>query len=150
MVCQDSQGGGGGLHEIDGIIHELTCKFSCILKLAQYIHIIQAYQVYHGILGSWEKLLSEILQTSSARRATLRDTSWARLTTEQTSWNFMESQLDLESKTEPSLGRHQTTWGGVPHIKHMYWEGGIQHILSRWVEQLGWGKTNCSPNQHTW
>ena len=73
---------GGGVHEIDGIIHELTCKFSCILKLAQYIHIIQAYQVYHGILGSWEKLLSEILQTILARRATLRDTSWARLTTD--------------------------------------------------------------------
>ena len=65
-------------------------------------------------------------QTSLARSAKLGDTSWARLTTELTSWNFPDSQLCLESKTEPSVVRapNYIVGGGPPHGKN------IPHILS--------------------
>ena len=45
--------------------------------------------------------------TSLARSTTLEDTSWARLTIELTSWNLPDSQLCLESKTEPSVTKSQ-------------------------------------------
>ena len=52
-------------------------------------------------------------QTSLARSAKLGDTSWARLTTEQTSWNLPDSQLRLKSKTEPSVTKLLNyIWGG--------------------------------------
>ena len=63
-----------------------------------------------GIDKRWE--------TSLARSATLGDKSWARLTTELTSWNLADSQLCLESKTE-------LHWGvGTPHRKKRTLGGG--------------------------
>ena len=44
-------------------------------------------------------------RTNLARSVTLVDTSWSRLTNELTSWNLPDSQLHIESKTEPSVAK---------------------------------------------
>ena len=96
------------------------------------------------------------LITSSARIATLRDTSWDRLIIHLgyhikknnlwlhlTSWNLPDSQLCLESKTEPSVAKG----GGTPHRKQIYWKGGTPHI-PYWGGDtahtlFGWGHRTC-------
>ena len=65
--------------------------------------------IFFWKLGVKMYVSNEQVKTSSARSATLGDISWARLTTELTSWNLPDYQLCLKSKTEQ---RHQTTLGG--------------------------------------
>ena len=59
------------------------------------------------------------LKTSSARSATLEDTSWALL--HFASWNLPDSQFCSKSKTEPKCSRHRTKLEGTPHRKSVYW-----------------------------
>ena len=70
--------------------------------------------------------------TSSARSATLEDTSWAWL--HLASWNLSDSQFSSESKTEPKFSRHRTKLGGgdtaqkkcIPgggDTAHVFWKG---------------------------
>ena len=67
-----------------------------------------------------------INETSLARSATLGDTSWDRLTIELASWNLSDSQLCLESKTDPSLAKG----GGDTALKtDIYWKGGHRTYL---------------------
>ena len=75
-----------------------------------------------GIDKRWE--------TSLARSATLGDKSWARLTTELTSWNLADSQLCLESKTELVWQKHQTTLGGEIHRTEKHIVGGGDTALT--------------------
>ena len=53
-----------------------------------------------------------IALTSLAKSATLRDTSFARLTIELTSRNLPDSKLCLESKTESSVAKEPNFIGG--------------------------------------
>ena len=66
-------------------------------------------------------------ETSLARSATLGDKSWARLTTELTSWNLADSQLCLESKTELHWGwGHRTEKPYTSReVHHTYFRVGI-------------------------
>ena len=66
--------------------------------------------------------------TSSARSATLEDTSWAW--PHLASWNLPDSQFCSDSKTEPNLSRHRNKLGGTPHRKSVYLEVGTPHIFS--------------------
>ena len=71
------------------------------------------------------------IKTSFARSATLEDTSWDRLTTELTSWNLPDSHLHLNSKTEPSVTKHQTTLGrgGITKKKRILGGGHRKYFL---------------------
>ena len=90
-----------------------------------------------------------INETSLARSATLGDTSWDRLTIELASWNLSDSQLCLESKTDPSVAKAQKKFIWAGHrTKKDKMRGGTPYILSCLGEQLGWGKTYTGRGGH--
>ena len=75
------------------------------------------------------------VETSLAGSATLRDTSWARLTIELTSWNLPDSQHCLESTYFVNRG---TIWVGTTNNidrKNLY--GRVGGWVDGWMG--GWG-----------
>ena len=93
---------------------------------------------YRFVKILWQHYNYNILQhhtyliTSSARSATLEDTSWAWLYL--ASWNLPDSQFCLKSKTEPKCSRHRTKLErdtaqkkcipGGGDTAHTFWTGG--------------------------
>ena len=84
--------------------------------------MVSPYEIVRKIL---EHHVGNISKTSFAWIATLGDSSWARLTIGLTSWNLPNSQLCLESKTEPSVAN----WGGHRTKKHKLRGGDTAHTF---------------------
>ena len=70
-------------------------------------------------------ILDKNMVTSSARSATLEDTSWAWL--HLGSWKLPDSQFCSKSKTEPKCSRHRTKLGGGDTAQKKCIPGGWGH-----------------------
>ena len=100
-------------------------------------YIILSYDIIYDLIHD---------RTSSARSATLEDTSWAWL--HLASWNLSDSQFCSESKTEPKCSRHRTKFGGgTPHRKSVYGEGGHHTYFLNRVPIGGEGTPHILPEQ---
>ena len=90
--------------------------FVCVLLFMQFAIYDIICTVFFAQFASCNFFSTPIqlkFKTSLARSATLGDTSWARLT----SGNLPDSQLRLESKTEPSVAKARNyIGGGTLHI----------------------------------
>ena len=97
-----------------------------------YIWSCQAVVVEHFHIDLINSSKLTKLRTSSARSATLKDTSWAWL--HLASWNFPDYQFWSKSKTEPKSSRHRTKLGKGGHYPEKVYTGRVDTAHIFWIQ----------------
>ena len=93
--------------------HFICSKFSVYNLLQRTVE--HKRHKLHQKLQKYKISTNRKRKTSSARSATLENTSWAWL--HLASWYLPDFQFGSTSKTEPKCSRHRTKWGGGTRVQ---------------------------------